>query len=483
MLWAFSPLGGQASLRLLHTGVEYSTVSGSIRFLNSDSESFLNAGGDTFGQYQAIISALYLSALFSPPSSQASNMDTWGNTKIPLIEAFEQTDRSDADGWFTVDAKNKSYSSLVGVPIVGIPAEGNSNFSLETNYMILDCEVLAITNDDLIIEGNFGFDINGGKSTTNSSLSPGQGSYPQIETSIVKFNTSAGSDESKFAAKCTLTRSSVESDVQCGRSNCRVSRFRRSKFDQRPPGYPPFSSDAFIAIDTLSKRWTTVGFGHPGLPTPTIMFLSDPAMKDFAFESLSGTTSLVGLPADVFSQRLSLLLNTYYQCSLSPGYQTGNFPASGILDVDTTGNLSYGSLGITGGFYNTTRITITNNTDVYLCNRGWATILFVASSLLLGLGMFSAIVKYKLRGPQILGYVSTMTRDNPYMELPPGGCHLNGLERTRLLKDLKVQLRDVTPSHEFGHIALSNVGSSRKRRLDLNRLYAGPQLNATTVDD
>lgn len=78
-----------------------------------------------------------------------------------------------------------------------------------------------------------------------------------------------------------------------------------------------------------------------------------------------------------------------------------------------------------------------------------------------------------VRGPRILGYVSTMTRDNSYVDLPSGGCTLDGLERARLLKDMRVRLQDVAPEDGVGHIALSSAETSEKGNLVSGRLYAG----------
>ena len=97
----------------------------------------------------------------------------------------------------------------------------------------------------------------------------------------------------------------------------------------------------------------------------------------------------------------------------------------------------------------------------------------VASSMLLLFGVYGAIVKYKIRGPQVLVFVSTMTRDNPYINLPPGGCTLDGLERTRPLKNMEIKLRDIAPHHEVGHIALSDAKVFETERLAFGRLYAG----------
>jgi hypothetical protein len=48
-------------------------------------------------------------------------------------------------------------------------------------------------------------------------------------------------------------------------------------------------------------------------------------------------------------------------------------------------------------------------------------------------------------GPDILGYISSLTRDNPYIPLPPGGSTPDATERTILLKDLVIKLGDVNP--------------------------------------
>lgn len=70
-------------------------------------------------------------------------------------------------------------------------------------------------------------------------------------------------------------------------------------------------------------------------------------------------------------------------------------------------------------------------------------------------------------------YVSSLTRNNPYVNQPPGGCTLDGLDRTRLLKDLRVKMQDVAPDHEVGHIALSDAKGSTPDGLASGRLYAG----------
>lgn len=45
VLWALSPLGGQASLRLLDTGVQRAVTNQTLRYLDSDSQSSILANG------------------------------------------------------------------------------------------------------------------------------------------------------------------------------------------------------------------------------------------------------------------------------------------------------------------------------------------------------------------------------------------------------------------------------------------------------
>lgn len=92
--------------------------------------------------------------------------------------------------------------------------------------------------------------------------------------------------------------------------------------------------------------------------------------------------------------------------------------------------------------------------EVYVCNTIWAAIQTTISRLLLLFEILGLIAKYLALGPNILGYVSTMTRDNSYIPLSPEGGFLDGMERAKLLKDLHVKLQDVSSPDEDAHIAL-----------------------------
>lgn len=467
LLWALSPVGGQASLRLLGTRMQPASTTQDISYLNPESASILSRGGNTVSSLGFYTNALYLSALFTPPAGQASAVDTWSNVKIPTIQKLESTRKSDVDGWYAVPPGNTSYSSLVGIPIDGTRNSGSYSFFVESLYMLLDCPTIS---DFTLVNGTSqgGFSIQFiVDDSTQQLLYPNQPSYPTVKPSRVNFSAASNLEtDNGFTANCSLTRSSVESNVTCDHGSCGVTQIRRSKFDQRPPGYTPFFYGTIA--DDLETYWPTSGGGgeHPGMSTPTEYFIADPTMNSLSTSVDTWGISLKGLSAELFSERFSLAFNTYWQCSIVPWYQTGNFPSDAA-------SLNYGDPDKSELVsFNTTTTTVTTFTEIYVCNKMWAAILFVASGVLFLCGLCGAIVKHMTRGPKILGFVSTLTRDNPYIDLPSGGCTLDGLERARLLKDVKVKMQDVAPDDAVGHIAFGSAEIDQRGNLVRGRLYA-----------
>lgn len=88
--------------------------------------------------------SLYNAALMAPISNRLGPQDPWGNVKFPRLE---QTDNSSSE-WHDVPTNVSSaetYSSLVGIPIVGLPLNGRSSFTLENTYLEVDCGPFNVT--------------------------------------------------------------------------------------------------------------------------------------------------------------------------------------------------------------------------------------------------------------------------------------------------------------------------------------------------
>jgi len=71
---------------------------------------------------------------------------------------------------------------------------------------------------------------------------------------------------------------------------------------------------------------------------------------------------------------------------------------------------------------------------------------------------------------QLFGFVTSMTYENPHMQIPDGGSTLDAMERARLLKDVEVYVGDVQCDQDVGHIAFA--AGAPLRKLERGRLYA-----------
>jgi len=109
-LWSLSPLAGQTFLRMSYLGPYGSVHNLTISYVDTTGQSAAFAGADAAGAFGPAVDSLFGSSILAPISAQESNMDSWGNPKIPILESLNDTD---VRGWSIVP-KNSSYSSLVG---------------------------------------------------------------------------------------------------------------------------------------------------------------------------------------------------------------------------------------------------------------------------------------------------------------------------------------------------------------------------------
>ena len=125
---------------------------------------------------------------------------------------------------------------------------------------------------------------------------------------------------------------------------------------------------------------------------------------------------------------------------------------------------------------------ITVKHKAYKANFVWVVLLVLVSIILFFCALGSLIVRHITVAPDILGFVSSFTRDNVYFPITlGGGSALDGEERARMLRNVKVQIADVKPDDVVGHVAFTSVvedtrgeaqaGLVRPSRLVRGRLY------------
>lgn len=550
-LWALSPLGGQASLRLLEKSTRSTDAFTSLRYLSTGPGSAVWAM--TSGSYVEAdgsltqVEALYAAALLGSSQVKKGPEDTWGNVKIPYLDP-ERAGQSNTSEWITFNDKIKSpedYASLVGIPVIGRPTDRDGHFNLETTQLTVQCEPFfkrALDNQsdfstlEKLVPGRIwtnmsknnspwgDYNIIGGKRSTfflQSDLPLDNGDdfgtgrfgaftgYVNSSRSGVPFPRRRLTYASRYGsqplgnttlniANCSLGQMHTETVVQCTKDNCAAMRMRRSLTDARDTNVTPFDH---VLIAQMALVAFPKAFGWSRGSSPTEQFLFNTTSFQFVSPTANlgdnpGWVDLASLAPEVFSRRLALLLNTYYQLTIAPNSYLGDLPKSNfsaygedtmpVKDVDAylPGNLTTANTTFENWYtpfqdrtYNaglyfigaTTNSTVTMTVAIFVCNFAWLSLLLVAASAIFIVGAASLILKRKTLGPEMFGFVTSLTYDNPYLDLPEGGSMLDAMERARLLKDKEVYVGDVCANEDVGHIAFASGKPSRA--LDRSRLY------------
>ena len=77
--------------------------------------------------------------------------------------------------------------------------------------------------------------------------------------------------------------------------------------------------------------------------------------------------------------------------------------------------------------------TVSTSREILVCRRFWLAMLFVATSSMFIAGVFGLVLEFTRCAPDLAMNISSLTRDNPYIHLPPGGSTLDSIERSRLM--------------------------------------------------
>ncbi|KAL2868164.1 uncharacterized protein BJX67DRAFT_351228 [Aspergillus lucknowensis] len=467
LLWAMSPLGGQSALRLISQ--EPSTVSSniSVAYMSMNGSSGLegqSSVADTFSP----ITSIYTTSLVASEEAKRSPYDAWGWPKIPLLRTLPLNDSGGTNPWRTPRPDGPvTYSSLVGLVVQGVPSGEVVEFPVESSYFDLDCHPLLynVSSEeavkamgDTMIKNNasalfrdtayLGTDFTEAYSnyfvdTSYNFTSPsrtqsyinlfyGSRDIPnKLEITVALFN-------------CTMSTIHSESLVKCQNDSCWVTRMRQSEKDRRDDSITPFNDpnvNSWTALYNFIKQFPyAAGAVEAFQASSTDGYIyDDPLLFNPRYDRDWRNVS-----AEDISRRLTAVVNTYWQASLAPFTMS----SASLLDpVNLTQAASFPPFNETTG-------TASRNVAVYRTNRAWATV-FIVSTIILQLSALASLFLRSITiAPDILGYVSSLTRDSPHIPLPAGGSRLSGLERARLLRDLPVQISDVDERKDVGHIAL-----------------------------
>ncbi|KAF7504992.1 hypothetical protein GJ744_001513 [Endocarpon pusillum] len=507
-LWALSPLGGQGILRLVTIQNSDRTTQGSVYYLDTSPSAQVSAfDSSNYFNYDSIIS-VYQAALVSPNSTQMGPQDIWGNVKIPRLEALDSAS-TNSDGWIDVshDRRHTPYSSLVGMSLANVSDRGVSNFVIPTSYYNLVCpesaKVLPYGEEILwgspaggVVRANGQYITGFGSQRFEDSLNLKPNNFWSIGTFTDQHNGTFGNNtwtrkasdplsmyfqfnsydspepngtQLIVAFNCLLFNSNVESMVRCTGKTCEVTSMRPSQSTSNPSNSTPL--DNLGAAQSFFDYFAaTAGPTGSGIVTEFNQnsFLLQYLQTGFnPIGTVGGTTAvnLTTIPAPILAERLARLMNTLWLPSLSLELVTGNFnPAS--LGFNQTPGLSSATADLV------------TPVQIYACSHPWFVLLLLSASCLLLVEAVGMWLKYfsSLVAPKIVGHFSSLTRDNPEMEMriPPGGTALDGFERARLLRNVRVRFGDSKPRNPvMGHIILKVVDDDQAEGGSYRRLVKG----------
>ncbi|KAK5073304.1 hypothetical protein LTR24_010368 [Lithohypha guttulata] len=104
----------------------------------------------------------------------------------------------------------------------------------------------------------------------------------------------------------------------------------------------------------------------------------------------------------------------------------------------------------------------------YAISWPWIVLDVISCAVLLAAAIAAFWLRKNTEAPDIFGYVSSLTRENPRLD-PEGGSALSGMERTRKMKHVKVKLGEIPSSDGYGRIGLTYVDDRHDQAHDLEK--------------
>ncbi|KAF2099244.1 hypothetical protein NA57DRAFT_74748 [Rhizodiscina lignyota] len=446
-LWALSPLGGQASTRILDFGLANSTIPSTIDYLDMNNTFDYYTGGDKAGPV-ANAGAVFISALSSSLDVKNSGQDVWGNVKIPMLERLPLPSKPDPEGWVNVPANGSVYSSLAGIPVSLRDRTSNISFVIYTSYWVLDCPELrpvAENENTTSVFANAEPFPNSpwwlaSPNTTDSSRYTF--SKRSVADRYIAYQSWDSSDNESYAT-CTLQTSFVEASVWCTDGDCRVTTMRPSKLLHPPPSWSTLDYQS-RTFDDFAYGLTGSILGHEAHPTPIQGYFLDPG-QPFSNNALEDKKGLYQLSKESFETSLAQIMNTYWIVAIAP-----TAVPAGRIQPDLNSTLhQMGASSLPA-----TNVTIVTTYEIFVCNNTWLAILLLVDLILFIFGTIGLVLAMLNKGPSLALNMSYMVRDSPYVLTEPSSSLCSGAERSRALKNVRVRYGDVLPEEKLGKVGI-----------------------------
>jgi hypothetical protein len=394
---------------------------------------------NVFRKIQPDITRLYSAAFL--PDNYNLGADFFGNALVPVLTDLPINASDDKD-WYITDWIN-NYSSLYGLP-VALPNLTDSNWASTTDadptYNVTG-PIITTLLDDI---GNLFSDTDSNPTlvmemTPMYNATSGTLDLASLITTNQTTNYTDTGNNTYAYSHCTFDQTFVDVNISCQYGSCAVWAIKPST-----PTSPP--NFLFSGNDTAQAFLTASGAITNDVATDTERYL----MYGKVIDS-DTSVNLTTLSSSLFSTRLSILMNTFWQISFGPDDFTSPLVSSMSNTVLGDG----------------ARI---DNLEIYRTSWGWFAALIVCSVFLLSAGVASIIWDARTISPHVLGFASNVVRKTKHVHLPPVGPAASGAERVRALGEVRVMMQDIKPKYAVGKMVLGTVGPDTQR-LQVGRSY------------
>ena len=283
---------------------------------------------------------------------------------------------------------------------------------------------------------------------------------------------------------CTPTQTYIESSITCEKTDdtqtCKVTAQRLSRLPHNPESITYLSfGEVVLGVSALLPNLSPLADNNP-----VQRFLYDPSSADGI---ITGAASNLGdgqsplalreVSLAQFGYRLGQIINTFIYASMwnSTAYTIGA-SFEGIMNQRMGGNAASFKSATPLEVYEmiqnqtaafTVPAILEEQVRIYKVSYPWAAVFMFATSAMLFSACGGVYFSRNTVVPDYLGYVSSLAKESPYVRMPNGGANLDGMDRARLMKDLRVRLGNVDEGRgQVGRLAFARLEETGVVRKD-----------------
>ncbi|KAJ9656988.1 hypothetical protein H2198_004588 [Neophaeococcomyces mojaviensis] len=477
--WIWYYVGSQAAVQEFRLRDTFDPQEHRIAILNADAPSpFEDGSWDDYTQIQKtdMTSMFHVYSQKSKGETSGAVSSDIAGDALPFVVTNDLMKNANKDGWVhTPHTSDWQITQSIGAHFyvndlldttdAGFNGSWHAqqmigSYQFNASYLYVQCSGLTLGTEKA--PAGLTQYIQMAFNMTNTTTNPSDNTFRTFSF-WNKYNSSHS-----FTSTCSISQLNEELSATCGPSSCKTNRIR-----SRPGSVNPSPRTLFDVPHQANTFFDTVLYacGKPLNGSDKSTFDGDNGLsilkgfldKGNYMASDPATEELVSSYDSSLSRSLTKYFNTFHQASKHLKYEHG-FDVQELasfdknITIDTT-DKAWDVLTMVGAEYEPN----------YAISTPWIIVDIISCSIL----FVAAIVAFWLRkhteAPDIFGYISSMTRDNPMLDVP-GGSALGGMERSRMMKHVKVKIGEISQGDgRYGRIGMTYVADHEYRAKDLEK--------------